>query len=148
MVMLPGEIAREYAAASNPRKQIGILAELNQCSRDDIRTILREQGVELPRPGRPKKEPEPKPTPEETFQEPFKAFSELKGSVGKKPEDVSGKEALGLVVRAAAVDAIAELLRRNETTDYLFAAGFREQVRGVLALVHEIEREAENAGED
>lgn len=143
MVMQPGEIAREYAAASNPQKQIGILAELNQCSRDDIRTIQQEQGVELPRPGRRKKEPEPKPTPEETFQEPFKAFQELKGSVGKKPEDVSGKEALGLVVRAAAVDAIAELLAREP--EGCGPEAFREQVRGALAMVHEIEREAKHA---
>lgn len=44
--MDPGEIARDYNAAINKRKQIGILADLNGCKRQKIIDILRQQGIE------------------------------------------------------------------------------------------------------
>ena len=43
------EIIRDYKQAAAPMKQIGILADLNQCSRQDIVKILREAGCELPK---------------------------------------------------------------------------------------------------
>lgn len=45
MIMDPGEIAREYTAAANPKKQISILAELNECTEKEIQDILMEKGV-------------------------------------------------------------------------------------------------------
>lgn len=58
--MSAGEIVRSYKQAAKPEEQIGILAELNACSVDEIREILLQLGVELPKakkrqPGRPKK---------------------------------------------------------------------------------------------
>lgn len=58
--MSAGEIVRSYKQAAKPEEQIGILAELNACTVDEIREILLQLGVELPRakkrqPGRPKK---------------------------------------------------------------------------------------------
>ena len=47
MTMDPGEIAREYRAASNKNKQIPILAQLNSCSPLKIAQILKDQGEEL-----------------------------------------------------------------------------------------------------
>ena len=48
MIMDAGEIVREYRAAKTKQKQIGILAELNQCSKAKITEILRAAGEELP----------------------------------------------------------------------------------------------------
>lgn len=45
MEMTPGEIALEYRLASDKSKQMTILADLNLCSRDDIRKILIEEGA-------------------------------------------------------------------------------------------------------
>lgn len=58
--MSAGEIVRSYKQAAKPEEQIGILAELNACTVDEIREILLQFGVELPKakkrqPGRPKK---------------------------------------------------------------------------------------------
>lgn len=47
-------IVREYKAAKQPLKQIGILAELNECSKEEIVRILREAGCDLPKQYRPK----------------------------------------------------------------------------------------------
>lgn len=40
MTMDKGEIVREYKYAKNQRKMISILADLNCCSKDEIREIL------------------------------------------------------------------------------------------------------------
>lgn len=48
MTMTPEEIVRDYKAAKTPSKQIGILAELNQCDREKIKQILVEAGCKLP----------------------------------------------------------------------------------------------------
>lgn len=40
MYMTEGEIRRDYAGAKNKSMQIGILADLNCCSKDRIREIL------------------------------------------------------------------------------------------------------------
>ena len=58
--MSAGEIVSSYKQAAKPEEQIGILAELNACTVDEIREILLQLGVELPKakkrqPGRPKK---------------------------------------------------------------------------------------------
>lgn len=56
MTMSETEIVRDFRAAKKKREQIGILAELNQCSREQIRDILIRNGIneaELPlKPGR------------------------------------------------------------------------------------------------
>ena len=42
------EILRDYRLAKAPLKQIGILADLNQCSKQKIIDILREGGLPCP----------------------------------------------------------------------------------------------------
>ncbi len=68
MTMTDEEICRDYRTAKAPTKQIGILAELNQCSKERIKQILVAGGCELPGNMRPKKAPaaaaEPEPEPE------------------------------------------------------------------------------------
>ena len=48
MTMTNEEIIRDYKAAKAPSKQINVLADLNQCSREKIKQILVEGGCKLP----------------------------------------------------------------------------------------------------
>ena len=63
MEMKPSEILQSYENAQYKTKQIGILAELNACSKDEITEILKEMGAELPKRKYQKKE-EPEKEPE------------------------------------------------------------------------------------
>ena len=63
MLMSDFEIVRDYKAAAKKGKQIGILADMNGCSREKIREVLRRNGIsEAELPGKPGR----KPTAEET----------------------------------------------------------------------------------
>lgn len=48
MTMTKEEICRDYRQAAAPSKQIRILADLNQCDREEIKRILIEGGCKLP----------------------------------------------------------------------------------------------------
>ena len=48
MTMSNAEIASLYRQAKTPLKEIGVLADLNTCSRNEIVEILRSEGCELP----------------------------------------------------------------------------------------------------
>lgn len=48
MNMTDSEIIRDYKAASNKVKQIGILADMNECKKGRIIEILLAHGVEIP----------------------------------------------------------------------------------------------------
>lgn len=47
MTMSNEEIAREYRTAGDKKKQIGILADLNCCTKQEIAQILTEQGEKV-----------------------------------------------------------------------------------------------------
>lgn len=49
MEMSHGEIVLSYKRAQNRRMQVGILADLNQCSKKEIENILLAAGEELPK---------------------------------------------------------------------------------------------------
>lgn len=74
MEMKPSEILQSYQNAQYKTKQIGILAELNACSKEDIEEILKQMGAELPKRKYQKKEEpaaEPIREPEKkTWEEP------------------------------------------------------------------------------
>ena len=56
LLMTPGEIVASYRQAANKNNQIGVLADLNVCSKDDIIEVLAAQGVEVKKKaGRPRK---------------------------------------------------------------------------------------------
>lgn len=76
MQMSDSEIVRSYKEAKDKRSQVGVLAELNACSKDYIREILQRNGINAPKPGR-KSTTEP---------EPIKA-EEPKKAVKKEPAD-------------------------------------------------------------
>lgn len=163
-MMTNAEIVAEYRQAASPLKQIGILADENLCTRAEIAAVLREAGVALPGCYRKKKqtaeaaaeteaaaaEPETEAVTEaeknaETEPEP-EAAAEVKTEA---PADaalqrladlmLAADDLAEMTVRAAAVDAIAKLLARGDKDDPDGTYDFREQVRGVLALVREIE---------
>ena len=46
MWMTPGEICREYRQAKDKAAQVGILADLNSCSKAEIRDILLQHGIQ------------------------------------------------------------------------------------------------------
>ena len=50
------KIVTSYRQAKNQQTQIGVLADLNVCSKDDIIEVLAAQGVEVKKKaGRPRK---------------------------------------------------------------------------------------------
>ena len=51
MQMSEAEICKRFKEAKDHRKQVGILADLNCCSRDQIREILLKNGIAPPRYG-------------------------------------------------------------------------------------------------
>ena len=84
MLMSDFEIVRDYKAAAKKGKQIGILADMNGCSREKIREVLRRNGIsEAELPGKPGR----KPTAEET-----EIFKPAKKSYTKPEEFRSGKQ--------------------------------------------------------
>ena len=129
MTMTDEEICRDYRAAKSPLKQVGILADLNGCTKAEIKEILIAGGCELPAQMRPRpkrqhqaaKEPEPEP---ETVP-----MSDV----------VAVRDALPLLVGESALKVIAELSDTyGDTEDDQFY--FRQRVAGVMLLYREIER--------
>lgn len=135
MTMTDEEICRDYRAAATPQKQIGILADLNQCSKERIKQILVAGGCELPGNMRPK----PKKAAAAPSAEPTSVpMSEVVGVQETLPLLVEGAT-LTLLVGEAALKVIEELEEEfgNTEDDHFF---FRHEVAGVMRLYHEIER--------
>lgn len=147
MMMTDAEIIREYREAKTPLKQIGILADENQCSRGKIVEILREAGMDLPAVYREKNAgavPHPSPAGD-TFPQ---------GKAETEDGEANGDEeaAYGPILPApklieitervndAAVEVIARMVADSDSAGDQESAiwEFRERVRGVLALVHEL----------
>lgn len=57
MTMTDSEIRAEYNTAKSKRKQIGVLADLNGCSHDEMIAKLKELGCEIPPAPERKKRP-------------------------------------------------------------------------------------------
>lgn len=110
MIMTHDEIVADYKQAKQPMKQIGILADLNGVKKDEIVAILREAGAELP--GNYNKKPKEKPAVQ---------------IAAPIPE---GKPS----IYESATLAIAKLAKQTDEGDV-----FMDMVRGVLALVQEVE---------
>ncbi len=54
------DIADMYTGAVDRHKQIKVLAELNACSQDEIKTVLARRGIEVPAPKKAKQNGVPK----------------------------------------------------------------------------------------
>lgn len=118
MTMTNEEICRDYRAAKAPQKQIGILAELNQCDKERIKCILIEGGEKLPGNMTPKKRPAIEVATEPTKAEPERM-------------EVLAPEALRL--RATAARCIRARILRS-TLDDEDMMPFAEFCRGVVAM--------------
>ena len=166
MMMTDAEIIREYREAAKPMKQIGILADENQCSRGKIVDILREAGMELPavyrekRPYSPESGAEPQAAPLENSGETslpnrndmFRfgeegpgQSSSIAANAAMRSIDPSHDEAPRLVgfserVNDGAIEVIARMVADSDSgqDQENEVWHFRERVRGVLALVHEL----------
>ena len=84
MEMKATEILASYKNASSKTKQIGILAELNACTRDDIIEILEQMGESVP-----KRKYNRKKEPEKTEPEQKKEWTEPKLEKAPIPELIS-----------------------------------------------------------
>lgn len=73
--MDPGEIAREWRSAKNPRDQIGILAAVNATTPARIEAILREQGCD------PDRLPGPAPQDEADILAAYRSSSSKNGAI-------------------------------------------------------------------
>lgn len=58
MIMSIQEIAKSYNEAKNKSSQIGVLADLNDCSKEQIIVVLKGQGItDIPQPSSKEKKP-------------------------------------------------------------------------------------------
>lgn len=128
MVMSNAEIVREYRQAKAPMKQIGILADENQCTKKEIVTILLEAGETVPKNFLNKP---PAPKKAEGDEADYGPILPASAAASAKAELYAGRVAL------AAVDVIARLLKEHdEFFDETSGDELCERVRGVLMLVH------------
>lgn len=93
MQMTKGEISRSYKEARQKAKQIGVLAELNACPKEDIIEILKEAGVyktskktpakkeEIPKPKKVKVAKKPLNTKETEGSEEEEMIEDFKGTL-------------------------------------------------------------------
>lgn len=136
MVMSNAEIVAEYRQAKTPMKQIGILADQNQCSKKEIVKILLEAGETVPQNFLSKP---PAPAAAPAAGEPEADYPPVLPA--PKAASAAAELRAGRIARAA-VDAIARLLNDyDEFYDDGSGNDFTEQVRGVLALTHELMKE-------
>jgi len=149
MNMTPAEIVADYRQSKTPMKQIGILADLNVCTRQEIVDILREAGEELPKNYQKKPKTEPKTEPEPGIPMKEIVSEQCRESIKAMVDDddtINASEAIPLIIRCAAVEVIRKLLgEAGGSSDD--AVDFREQVRGVIELVAEVERRSEGSDE-
>lgn len=103
------EICRDYRLAKQKVKQIGILADLNECTKKQIVEILKAGGEELPYIYQPHTQPRKQTTdaPPEAPEAP-----EMDDN-----ETVSVREVLPFLVGQAALEAIVDLIDYMES-DY------------------------------
>lgn len=147
MYMSNADIVADYRQAKTPMKQIAILADMNQCDRKEIIEILREAGCELPK--QYQKKPKEAPPTEETAETLESVVKAVKEGLSSEDDTIEAREALPIIIRSAAVEAIARLLKQSDEArePNCDAVDFREQVRGVLAVVHEVESRCEEGDE-
>ena len=139
LLMSEQQIVNEYKEAKSPRNQIAILADQNMCDKKTIVNILEAAGCEVP--GYYKKKTKDPEAAAEVFdeiaEETQKLQQEQEAPKQETPKDVIAlTEALPIMIQASALDAIEALLKEADESNT--GTGFRENVRGVLALVREV----------
>lgn len=158
MIMTNEEILREHRQARYPMKQIGILADENQCAKREIVEILMKAGEKVPpqftknrKPAQPQEGAGDEKNEEEKAMENVKIIPAPEGAGEFQPEfqaELGTGEGFKERVCRGAVDAVAQLLAESDRVrDAAMvddaAWGFRERVRGVLQLVYQLTVEDE-----
>lgn len=136
MMMTDAEIIREYREAAKPMKQIGILADENQCSRGKIVEILREAGMDLPAVYREKARTGDGDDLSTAARSPSPEGEAEYGPILPAPKQAGFSER----VNDGAIEVIARMVADSDSgaDQENEVWHFRERVRGVLALVHEL----------
>lgn len=128
-------IASEYRQAKKKQSQIHILADLNGTDTKTIVEILTREGCELPGNFKKKAAPAPEAAPEVT------ADPIPQDVYGMRPwlDQLEAEENKRIRTKAklAALDAIEIML--PEITDDQYSVDFVLQVRGVFAMLHQME---------
>ena len=88
MMMDEQEIRRSYEQAKSKEKQIGILAQLNDCSTKDIRVILGLEPKEEKEPRKKKAHTQPEQKPEPVEEQPPMEKSELQTVIDSLYEEM------------------------------------------------------------
>ena len=137
MVMTKEEIIREYREAKTPMKQIGILADENQCTKKENVGILTEAGLEVPAQFMPRPFGGEKPKAETAALPPADGQRGAEDGEAYGPILPAGR---GRDVYAAAVEVIARMVADSDSgaDQQEESWALRERVRGVLALVYEL----------
>lgn len=150
MTMTNEEIVRDYKAAKAPQKQIGILADLNACSKKEIVEILREAGCELPAYYTKK----PKETPEQTKEAVINAMKDaplvLEPAPAQEPKTHIAPETLTALTKAkvAFSDAVRAMLPEtdsDEDFEDIDKELFFERVIGMVVMLDALERRERRA---
>lgn len=131
MTMTNEEICRDYRTAKAPMKQIGILAELNQCDKNRIKQILMDGGEKLPGNMIPK--------PKQTKDQAPKAEPK-KAEVPEAEETIPMAKALPLLIGCAAAHVINARAAEMSEADVTAMMDFCQFTKGVMALLEEVER--------
>jgi hypothetical protein len=136
MIMTNEEIIREYREAKTPLKQIGILADENQCSRGKIVEILRAAGMDLPAVCREKARTEDGGDLSTAARAPSPEGEAEYGPILPAPKLIGFAER----VNDGAIEVIARMVADSDSSADQEEAhwSFLERVRGVLAMVYEL----------
>ena len=156
MTMTNEEIVRDYKAAKAPQKQIGILADLNACSKKEIVEILREAGCELPAyyTKKPKQE-----KPEQSLSEKIEGIQDALLSLAPAPAEKPLAEKLGYTgtqenlsaltkAKVAFSDAVRAMLPEidgDEDFEDIDREWFFERVIGMVVMLDALERRERRA---
>lgn len=115
MQMTIAEIAGSYRRATNQRAQIGILAELNSCDKEEIIKILEGQGIKVKRSGRPKgrKAIEGKEKPQEAAVEEGERSEEPQGAAVGESEPPDEMKGAAVVENQELPDIVKQAITRE-----------------------------------
>lgn len=87
MQMSVGEIQRNYAEAKNKGRQIGILADLNCCSKEDIRKIINAENRRSETIQEPAEKPQEEPRLSEINNVLYARLDELEQAIKALEEE-------------------------------------------------------------
>ena len=123
MTMTENEIVRDYKASKNKQQQIAILADLNTTSTDEIKKILKSNGVDLRGGNFRKKKPA---TINEEFENAVNEMIEESQKIIEPADPVPGEAAFTELPDASKELPVLEKLPLGLAPRYIAESQFRE----------------------